>query len=95
MTPVEGDPARGLNAAIAAVLRAERAAKGERITQDELAEAAGVPLVSLRRYLNGKRHINLAHLEAICDALGVDPRDVMADAARRSSVATQERLEDH
>lgn len=53
------------------------------MTQDELAAAAGMPVVSLRRYLNGQRDINVAVLSAICQALELDPQWVVAQAEER------------
>lgn len=83
MSPIEKDPGLGLNGMVAAVLRGARASRMTRLTQDELAAKAGIPLVSLRRYLNGHRNIDMAVLAAICDAMGVDPHDVIAEARRR------------
>lgn len=85
MTPIERDPNKGLNGAVAAVLRAERAAASQRLTQDEIADKAEIPVVSLRRYLNGKRAIDMSVLSAICKAMGVDPQYVMAEANKRVS----------
>lgn len=85
MSPIEKDPSLGLNGMVAAVLRGERAARLSRVTQDDLAEKSGIPLVSLRRYLNGKRHIDMSVLAGICDGLGLDPQDVMRKARERLS----------
>lgn len=83
MTPIERDPSQGLNAEVASVLRAERAAMRNRLTQDELAELADIPVVSLRRYLNAQRHIDVATLASICQAMEINPGDVIATAAAR------------
>jgi len=86
MTPIEG-PDGGLNAAVAAELRAERAAQS--LTVQQLSERADVPYASLRRYLAAERHIDVSTLDALAKALGTTPVDlVMAAAERLSRAAT-------
>jgi transcriptional regulator with XRE-family HTH domain len=87
MSPVEKDPSAGLNGMVAAVLRGERAANPRRVTQDEIAERSGIPIVSLRRYLNGQRHIDTAVLDAICAAMDLDPSWVLEQAVARRALA--------
>jgi transcriptional regulator with XRE-family HTH domain len=81
MSPVEKDHAAGLNGAVAAVLRGERAAAG--LTLEELADRSGVPVVSLRRFLAGERAINVAVLHSVTQALGVEPSEVLEAAQTR------------
>lgn len=83
MTPIEKDPARGLNAAIAAELRAERAAS--RMSFDELAERTGISKRTLLRLLNGERAVTMAYLETICEELGVTMSAIAARAEARMS----------
>lgn len=80
MTPVE-PPESGLNAAVAAELRAERAAQD--LTMQELATAAGVPFGSLRRYLAAERNIDVATLAALAAALGTTSADLVSAAEAR------------
>lgn len=80
MTPVPG-PGEGLNAAVAAELRAERAAR--RITLQQLADESLVPLMSVRRYLNADRNIDVAVLYALAKALGTTPLEVVEAAQIR------------
>lgn len=80
MTPIEMDPGKGLNGAIAGQLRAERSRA--RVTFDELHERTDVSRRTLIRLLNGERQISMAALESICEALGLSPSDVIASAQR-------------
>lgn len=93
MTPVPG-PNVGLNAAVAAELRAERAA--QRVTLQELADESSVPLMSVRRYLNADRHIDIATLNALAIALGTTAVEVVESAqvrmAREAADALSEEL---
>lgn len=75
------DPATGLNAAVAAELRAELAARGW--SQKDLASASGVPQVSSQRYLKPSRHIDTGVLEELAEALDLSPEEVMLAAVRR------------
>lgn len=85
MTPIEKDPTKGLNAAVAAVLNGERAAQG--MTFDDLAQHSGLSKSTLLRLLGSnlekRRDIDVAQLAAIAFALALDPTDVFADAVAR------------
>ncbi|WP_353809116.1 helix-turn-helix domain-containing protein [Agromyces sp. SYSU T00194] len=66
------------NAAVAAELRAARARK--KVTIDELVEATGLSLASVKRYLSAERDIPVPAFANIARVLGVDPGEV-ADLA--------------
>lgn len=85
MAPSPTDPSTGLNAAVAAELRAEQGR--QKITVPALAEIADVPYGSLRRYLNADRHIDVAVLDALASALGLTATDVIRAAQERLSQA--------
>lgn len=80
MTPIEA-PEAGLNAAVAAELRAERAAQN--LTVQQLAARADVPYASLRRYLAAERYIDVAVLHALAGALGTSSASLVAAAEDR------------
>lgn len=69
---------RGINGAVAALLRAERTARG--LTLDELSERAGIPAVSVQRFLAARRAINVETLTTLSRALDVSPLDILAQA---------------
>lgn len=81
MVNLEKPHASGLNGAIAAQLRAERVALG--LSNDDLAEQTGIPVVSIQRYLAGTRKIDIGTLEAIAAALGVTATQIVRDAEAR------------
>lgn len=81
MTPPIDGPQQGLNAAVAAQLRAERAALGWTI--DELAQRADIPAISVRRYLKGERQIDVSVLYALASALGLTAGQVVEAAQER------------
>lgn len=81
MSPLEKRPDSGLNAAVAAVLRGRKAE--ERLTNQELAERAGIPVVSVQRYLDAKRPIPVSVLLALAEAMGTTPAHVVDAAAER------------
>ncbi|MSS85004.1 helix-turn-helix transcriptional regulator [Actinomycetaceae bacterium WB03_NA08] len=81
MTPLDNDPASGMNAAIAAELRAERSA--QQITFDDLAQRTEISKQTLLRIFNGKRAVTMAYLEAICVEFNVAMSDIMQRAERR------------
>lgn len=86
MAPVE--PAHeGLNAAVAAELRGERAAQN--LTVQELAARSEVPYASLRRYLSGERDIDVAVLAALAAALGTTPARIVVAAEDRMGRESQ------
>jgi transcriptional regulator with XRE-family HTH domain len=78
MTPVEPDPSAGLNGAVAGELRAAKARRQS--SNEQIAERSAIPLVSVNRYMAGKRPINLAILAELAAALEVDPSDVVSSA---------------
>jgi transcriptional regulator with XRE-family HTH domain len=81
MTPVEKDSARGLNGALATEIRAQQGMR--RMSTAKLALASGIERGTLTRYLEAKRPLNTAHVEAIAEAIGMDPGELMALAVRR------------
>jgi transcriptional regulator with XRE-family HTH domain len=64
-------------AAVAERIKAIRKEKG--ISQDELAELAGLNRVHLYRLESGKQSMTLRTLKLIADALGVRVRDLIGD----------------
>lgn len=86
MSPVEPDPREGLNGAVADELRAMKSRR--RMSNEQIAEASGIPLVSVNRYMSASRPINLATLAALTEALGSDPNEItrsaLAEMARRN-----------
>lgn len=81
MTTNEQTPADTMNAAIAAVLRAEKAA--QKLTYPTLVEATGIPAVSLKRYFAGDRDITVRVLTLIALALNMTPGEIWSKAAER------------
>lgn len=81
MSPVEKDHAAGLNGALAAAMRGERAAKG--LSLDQVADRSGIPVVSVQRYMAGKRAIDVATLAALAEALELSPRELIEAAESR------------
>lgn len=55
-----------------------------RITQGELAEAAGISRESMNNYLRGRSSMPLPVLIAICDHLGVSMHDLVKAADTQS-----------
>lgn len=81
MTPPLPRPDQGLNAAVAAELRAEKAAQGR--TNEWLAEQSGLNKGSVRRYLAAERHIDVATLDAMATSLGSTPMMIVEAAQQR------------
>lgn len=81
MAPLERDPSAGMNGAVAAVLRGERSATG--LTLEELSGKTDIPVVSLQRYLKGKRHLDVDVVWNIAVALEMEPDDVWRQASTR------------
>lgn len=82
MSTVEKDPAKGLNAALAATLNGERVASG--MTFDELAAATGISKRTLLRQLSTmERHIDISHVAVMAAAFGVSVVDVLSAAEAR------------
>lgn len=79
--------AQGLNGAVADVLRGMLREAGWR--QADLADLSGIPVVSVQRYLAGKRPIDVEVLEGLAQAMGSTAVEVVQRAAelmaRRSS----------
>lgn len=71
-------PVSGFERAVAAQLRSEIAVSN--ITKSSLAEAVGVHRTHLSRVINGRTHIDLDLLAAICNELGVDIVQVLKNA---------------
>lgn len=71
----------GLNAAVAAELRGYRAAA--QMTMDQLAKNAGISKRQVIRLLNGERDIDVRVIGMLCDALKIDPRELMVRAVDR------------
>lgn len=69
------------NRALAAEIRAERAAVG--LTVKELAVRSGVPYGTLNRLLPGERDISYTQLVRLATALGLDPSELSNRAVRR------------
>lgn len=59
------------------------------MTVKELAVASEVAFASLRRYLAGERHIDVAVLAALCEALAIEPGQIVERAALRLSRAPE------
>lgn len=72
-----------IGGALAAALRAERAAK--QMTIADLANAAGVVERTAIRHLNGQRDITVSVLDRYASALGVKGSDLMREAERREA----------
>lgn len=81
MAPPISQPDEGLNAAVAAELRAEQGR--QKLSVKQLAAKSGVSYGSLRRYLDGERHIDVAVLEALAKGLGRSAVEIVASASTR------------
>lgn len=82
MNTVEKDPAKGLNAALAATLNGERVASG--MTFDGLAAATGISKRTLMRQLSTmERHIDISHVAAMAEAMGLTVGEVFVAAEAR------------
>lgn len=80
--------AEGLNGAVAAELRAEKAAQN--LTNQDLADRSGIPIVSVQRYLVPKRAIDLVVLEQLATAVGKTPGELVEAAERRLARVVQD-----
>lgn len=81
MAPVEKDHGRGLNGALAAEIRSEMGVQN--ISGHKLADLAGIDRLTLRRYTRGERALTTATVEAVANALGLDPFELMRRAVDR------------
>ena len=79
MSPIDKDPNSGMNAALAATLRAERAAK--RMTIDQLADRSGIPKRTLIRLINAERSLNIEHAVSLAEALDL-PIEILIERAK-------------
>jgi transcriptional regulator with XRE-family HTH domain len=86
--PREQGHNEGLNGAIAAVLRGERASAN--ITIAELATRSGVPKVTIQRLLAARRPITMEALERMCNGLQISPVEVTLSAVHRMGEADPE-----
>lgn len=59
-----------------------------RLTQNGLAEKAGVSQTHLRRVELGQADITVGHLELLCDAMGISLRDFFNIEAGNDELAT-------
>lgn len=71
----------GLNAAVAAELRAEKAARA--LTNGDISAKSDFPEVSVQRYLAAKRAIDVHVLDILARALGTDAPTILERASRR------------
>lgn len=83
MVQIQEPPQEGINAALAAEVRAEMARRRPRMTYGELAEASGVPLSSLKRYITAERHFTVQHLAKVASGLGISSHDLLDRATER------------
>ena len=81
MVNIAKDPAKGLNAAVAAELRAERVA--QEVTFDALTERVSLSKSTLLLLFNARRLISIEALVEIADALGVSVLEIVERAERR------------
>jgi DNA-binding helix-turn-helix protein len=81
METSDRNPAGGLNGALAAVLRGERAA--QRLSLDRLAASSQVSRRTLIRLLNAERSMGLEQAAAIAGALGLRLPDALERAEER------------
>ncbi|MDF2578474.1 MAG: Cro/C1-type DNA-binding domain [Microbacterium sp.] len=65
--------------AIARILKREQQRPGQP-SYTKLAEITGLSRPTVERLLNGRRDITLRYLRALCEALGVDPAQVVDEA---------------
>lgn len=72
-----------LSEALAAQVRAERAAAG--LSRDELSERAGVPVSTLRRIESGERVATITQLAQVAGSLGLLTSQLVARAEQRAA----------
>jgi hypothetical protein len=79
MSPTEKDPARGLNAAVAAVLNGERTRA--KMTFDALATTSGLSKRTVMRQLSTlERHIDVTDLAIYAAIFNMTPDEVVVEA---------------
>ena len=81
MVSIAKDPTKGLNAAVAAELRAERVA--QEVTFDDLVKRVSLSRNTTWRLLNAERLITIEALVEVADALGVSVLDIVERAEKR------------
>lgn len=74
------------NRALAAEIRAERAASG--LTQAQLADKSGIKLVTLQLLLKGDRPINVTQIVQLSRAFEIQPADLVDRAMARAERMT-------
>lgn len=79
--PANLSPQSPINHALAAEIRAERAAAG--LTQQQLATASGINYETLRLVLTGERPINITQIVALATVFSITPADLVHRATRR------------
>ena len=67
--------------AVAQQLRAEIAAAGLHVI--DVSKRAGIPRVSLDRWLKGERPLSVANMYRVCSAIPIDPRTLIERATVR------------
>ncbi len=65
--------------AIAAILKREQQRAGQP-SYTQLAAITGLSRPTVERILNGRRDITLRYLRSLCEALGLDPAQVVDEA---------------
>ena len=86
MSTIDRNPSEGLNAAVAAELRRERAA--QQVTIETLVERTGLSRSTVLNSLNAKRLLGVEAVAAIAQALGVGVTTIFVRAEGRISAAT-------
>lgn len=81
MANIDKDPTKGLNAAVAAELRAER--KAQEVTFDDLVERVSLSRATTWRLLNAERLITIEALVEVAAALGVSVLEIVERAEKR------------
>lgn len=81
MSTIDRNPSEGLNAAVAAELRRERAA--QQVTIDTLVERTGLSRSTILNTLNAKRLLGVEAVAAIAQALGVSVTAIFSRAETR------------
>ena len=81
MAKIDKDPTKGLNAAVAAELRAERVA--QEVTFDDLVERVSLSRATTWRLLNAERLITIEALVEFAGALGVSVLEIVERAEKR------------
>ena len=81
MANIDKDPTKGLNAAVAAELRAERVA--QEVTFDDLVKRVSLSRATTWRLLNAERLITIEALVEVAGALGVSVLEIAERAEKR------------